>query len=92
MRRYSIEPRTRRYVNGYGFLSFARKYKKQFLVTGLDASKIVVHKAGEFIGIKIADAVTKSNNNKIVKKEPAEEIIIPPEEKYEILKTLKRVL
>ena len=28
MRRYSIEPRTRKYVKGYGFLSFARKYKK----------------------------------------------------------------
>ena len=26
--RYSIEPRTRKYVKGYGFLSFARKYKK----------------------------------------------------------------
>ena len=39
MRRYSIEPRTRKYVEGYGFLSFARKYKKQLLDTGLDASK-----------------------------------------------------
>ena len=26
---YSIEPRTRKYVKGYGFLSFARKHKKQ---------------------------------------------------------------
>ena len=26
--RYSIEPRTRKYVKGYGFLSFVRKYKK----------------------------------------------------------------
>ena len=29
MRRYSVEPRTRKYVKGYGFLSFSRKYKKQ---------------------------------------------------------------
>ena len=29
MMRYSIEPRTRKYVKGCGFLSFARKYKKQ---------------------------------------------------------------
>ena len=36
MRRYSIEPRTRKYVKGYGFLSFARK---QVLDTGLDAVK-----------------------------------------------------
>ena len=29
MWRYSIEPKTRKYVKGYGFLSFARKYEKQ---------------------------------------------------------------
>ena len=39
MRPYSIEPRTRKYVKGYGFLSFARKYKTQSLDTGLDAVK-----------------------------------------------------
>ena len=33
MRRNSIEPRTRKYVKGYGFLSFARKCKKQSLDT-----------------------------------------------------------
>ena len=37
--------------------------------TGLDAaktaSKKVVHKAGEFFGNKIADAVTKSKDDKI---------------------------
>ena len=41
---YSIEPRTRKYVNGYGFLSLARnlcsKYGKQLLDTRLDALKI----------------------------------------------------
>ena len=35
---------------------------------GLNASKKVVHKAGEFIGNKIADAVTKSNDDNIEKK------------------------
>ena len=45
MARYSIEPRTRKYVKGYGLLSFARKYIKQLLDTGLDTSKKVVHKA-----------------------------------------------
>ena len=69
MRRYSKEPRTTKYVKGYGFLSFARKYKRQLLDTGLDAvkttSKKVVHKVGEFIGNKIADAVTKSNGDNI---------------------------
>ena len=71
MRRYSIEPRTRKYAKGYAFLSFARKYKKELLATWLDAvktaSKKVVHKAGEFLGSKITDARTKLNNNKIMK-------------------------
>ena len=44
---YSIEPRTRKYVTGYGFLSFTRKRRKQFLHKRLDASKKAVHKAGE---------------------------------------------
>ena len=57
--RYSIEPRTRDYVKGYGFLSFGRnisnKHRKQLLddaaKTGLDAlatsNKKVVHKTDE---------------------------------------------
>ena len=56
---YSIEQRTRKYVKGYSFLSLARKYKKQLLNKGLDASKKVVYKASEYLGNKIADAVTK---------------------------------
>ena len=35
-----------------------------------------VHKADKFIEKKIADAVTKSNDDKIVKQETIEEIII----------------
>ena len=31
MRQYSIEPKTK-YVKGYGFLSFARKYKKHYWI------------------------------------------------------------
>ena len=75
--------KNKKYVRGYGFLSFAKKYRKQILDKGLNASKKVVHKAGEFIGNKIADTVTKSNDN-IEKQEPIEEVIIPPkkERKY----------
>ena len=73
LRRYFTEPRTRKYVKEYGLLSFARKYKKQLLDIGADslktASKKVVHKTGEFLGKKTAEAVTKSNDNKIVKPE-----------------------
>ena len=74
MRWYSIDPRTRKCVKGYHFLSFVRKYKKQLLNTGLDslktASKKVVHQRVEFLENEI---------NKIVKQEHVEELIIPPE-------------
>ena len=70
MTRCSIEPRTIKYVNGYGFLTFARKYKKQLMDTGLDASKKVVHKAAKHLGNKIAGAVTKSSGDHIVKQKP----------------------
>ena len=89
MRRYSTETRTRKYVKVDGFLSFAGKYIKKLLGTGLDvvkiASKMAVHKGGEFIGIKIADA-------KIVKKEAGEEIIISSEKRDEILNKSRKVL
>ena len=89
-----IEPRARRSVGEYEFLSLKRKYKKQWWLEALKiASKIVVHKTGEFLENKIADAVAKSNYDKIVKPKHVmddnprnvEEIIIPPEkgEEYE---------
>ena len=41
--RYSIEPRERRYVKGYGFMSFVRnfsdKYSKFLMDKGIDVSK-----------------------------------------------------
>ena len=56
-------------------MPFARNvsnnYKNQLLDTGLDsvktASKKVVHERAEFLGNKIADAVTNSYGNKIMK-------------------------
>ena len=72
--RYSTEPRFRKYVKGYGLLSFARnfgnKYGKKLMYTatktGMDeakiASKRVVQKTaeptGDLIGKKIADKIT----------------------------------
>ena len=57
--------------------------------TGLDslktASKKVVHKSGEYSENKTVEAVTKSNDDKLVKIDEnetnAEEIIIPTEKK-----------
>ena len=59
---------------------------------GLDALKtafkIVVHKAGKFLGNKIADAVSKSNSDKIVKPDEnprnVEGVIIPLEKRDKI--------
>ena len=72
--RYSTEPRFRKYVIGYGFLSFAKnfgnKYGKEIIdtatKTGMDAAKTafkrVVQKTaeptGDLIGNKIADKIT----------------------------------
>ena len=71
MRRYSIEPRTIKYVKGYEFLRFARKHTKKVLDTGLDgiktAPKKVLYKASEFLRNKLAEAVTKFNGNQIKK-------------------------
>ena len=58
MRCYSMEPRMRKQVKGYGFLSFARKlptkYGKQLLDTRLDILKNafteVVYKGAEATG------------------------------------------
>ena len=95
MTQYYMEPRARKYIKEYGFLSFARnlanKYKKQLLDIKVyflkTASKKVVHKAGVFIGNKIANAVNKSDNDKIVKPDEnsrnIEEIITPPEKERE---------
>ena len=64
--------------------------------TGLDAvetaSTKVANKKGEFIVNKIADTVTLSNNNKIEKQGPVEEIIIPLENREEILNHLRQGL
>ena len=96
MTEYSTEPRTIKYVKWNGFLSIARKYKKQLLDTGLDSlnttSKKVVYKAGEFLRNKVQDAVTKSNDDKTVKQEPVEEIVIPLETTDEMLNILRKVL
>ena len=66
--------------------------------TRINVSKKVVHKASEFTGNKIADAVAKSKDNKIVKPKhiidentiKVEGIIILPEKREEILNQLRK--
>ena len=71
--RYSTEPRFRKYVKGYGFLSFARKFGDKYgkklmdaaTKTGIDAAKTALKRViqktaeatGDLIGNKIADKI-----------------------------------
>ena len=67
--------------------------RKKLLDTGLHAAKAasqkVVHKVGKFLGNKIADVVTKSNDDKIVKPEVT---LISLEKRDEILNKWRKVL
>ena len=93
---YSIEPIIKKVLKDMDFYHLRENIKKQLLNTGLDSLKTAfrkeVHKAGEFIGNKIADTVTKSNDDETVKQEPVEEIVIPTEKIDKILNKLRKVL
>ena len=93
--RYSVEPRERRYVKGYGFMSIARnfsdKYSKSLMDKGIDVSKTFAKTAGkkilketaiatgDLIGNKIADKITAKPS----KKSQSDEVINGiPKERY----------
>ena len=94
--RYSIEPRFRKYVKGYGFLSFAiksgNKYGKKLMdtatKTGMDAEKTTSKRevqrtaeaTGDFIGNKVADKITSLGKPK--EKEKTKENTKEIEETY----------
>ena len=102
--RYSTEPRFRKYVKGYEFLSLARKFGDQYgkklmdtaTKTGLDpaktASKRVVQKTaeatGNLTGNKKADKITSIGKPK-EKTNIAEEIYILPEKRQQIIDDLR---
>ena len=72
--RYSIESRERRYVKGYGFLSFARNLNNKYgqkladsakksatdalKIAGKRAIQKIAEATGDLIGNKIADKIT----------------------------------
>ena len=86
--RYSTQPRFRKHVKGYGFMSFARKFDNNYgkklmdtaTKTEIDAakttSKRVIQKTaeakGDLIGNKIADKITSIG--KLKEKEKPKEI------------------
>ena len=98
------EPRFRKYVEGYGFLPFARKFDAKYgkklmdtaTKTGIDspktASKRVVQKTAEATGglieNKIADKITSVGKAKEKTNKP-EEIYIPPKKQKQIIDGLK---
>ena len=79
--RYSLEPSYRKYVQGQGFMSFAKnmsnKYCKKLLDKSIDVSNKYGRKlldksaeaAGEMIGNKTADKITKKPRNKMQKED-----------------------
>ena len=95
--RYFTEPRFRKYVKSYGFLSFARQFGNkcgEILMdaatkTGIDAakaaSKRVVQKTaeatGDLIGNKLADKITSIGKPKEKEKTNNVEEIYNPSEK-----------
>ena len=68
--RYSIEPRERRFIKGYGFMSFARnfsdKYKKSLMDKGIDVGKKFTKTAGKKILKETAKATGDLTGNKIL--------------------------
>ena len=100
---YSIEPRERRFVKGYGFMSFARnfsdKYSKSLMDKGIDVSqkfaktagkKILKETAkatGDLIGNKIAEKIT--NGSKKSHDEVNNEI---PKERYISTKDRQKII
>ena len=70
------------------FYNWLENIKSYYWIQDQMLSKIV-HKAGKYLENKIADAITKSNNDN-EKQKPVEERIIPPEKRKEILNKSKK--
>ena len=100
--RYSTEPKFRKYVKGYSFLSFARtlgdKYGKKLVdtatKTAMDAAKTackrVVQKTAEAIGDLIRNKITSLGKAKSKEKEDErQEIYTPSEKRQEIIDELR---
>ena len=90
---YSLQPSYRRYVQGQGFMSFAKNVGNKYGRKIFDKS-IVTGATGDLIGNKIADRITKSTRNKDQKEddrimEETQELIIPPGKREQIIKDLK---
>ena len=99
---YSIEPRERRYVKGYGFMSFARNFNDKYGKSLRNASKTFAKTAGkeilketakatgDLIGNKIADKITaKPHNKDEVINGILKERYISPKERQKVIDEIK---
>ena len=95
---YSTKPRFKKYVKGYGFLSFSRKfgnkYGKKLMDAAKTASKRLVQKTVEatwdLIGNIIADKITSIGKPKEKEKtKEIEEIYVSPEKRQQIIDDLR---
>ena len=93
--RYSIEPREKRYVKGYGFLSFARnlnnKYGQKLVdsakrsakdalkISGKRAIQKAAETTGDLVGNKIVDKITSYSKKPAHSNDVSNEI---PKERY----------
>ena len=75
--RYSLEPTYRRYVKGFGFLSFTRKlgnkYGKKLMNTAKKTRIKVAKKFGDKYGKNLMDTAKKQETN--FAKTPGKEIV-----------------
>ena len=95
---YSVEPTERRFVKGYGFMSFARNFNDKYGKSLRNASKTFAKTAGkeilketakatgDLIGNKIADKITAKPHNKdeVINGVPKERYISPKEKQKKI--------
>ena len=100
--RYSIEPRERRFVKGYGFMSLARNFNDKYSKSLMDLSKTFAKTAGkkiiketakatgDLIGNEIAGKITVKPHNKdeVINRIPKERYI-SPKERQKIIDELK---
>ena len=102
---YSTEPRERRYIKGYGFMSFARNFSDKYNKSLMDVSKTFAKTAGkkilketekasrDLIGNKIADKIrakpSKKSQSDEVINEIPKERYISPNERQKIIDELK---
>ena len=90
-----LEPRERKYIEGYGFLSFAKNLVNKQITKkltdagkefGKTAGKKILNKSaeatGDLIGSKIADKIVKAGKSE-------DEIYISPEKRKQIMDDMR---